>query len=291
MPDAQRVAIGKPDGSIQVWPVTIASVEPLLQLHSATPGLRSLNASANSRYLASLDEDGVALVWDLQIGQQMARVPAQPSCTEALVSPAGDRLVTLGREPTIAVWEIPSGKLMQSWDGPAQPLRAMQTRQDGWVVADQTLQQIFRIDLAQLEHAPQPLGATSRLHGGACVLSPQGDRLAVVGNWYYEAVAVRPVSDPAKTTFLGGHLSGALQAQWLDETRLVTAGFDGTLRIWNADSRQQLAVLSVDQLELRGFVIAADQSQLVSWHANPGERSSFVTWDLTTILGTEPSSP
>jgi hypothetical protein len=118
-PDGKMVAVGWSDGSVRLW-----DVEPWRErerLRGPTRDLiRSLAFSRDGRWLASecTDTDKTIRIWDLKKRQERTHLgggSSNPFGNSLAFTTDGRFLAAFGPKQTLKIWEVDSGKEMQSW--------------------------------------------------------------------------------------------------------------------------------------------------------------------------------
>lgn len=153
-------------------------------------------------------------------------------------SPDGKRLATGGGDKLIRIWDAASGRLLHECKGPTSFTCAVR-------------------------------------------FSPDGKLLAAAG---YETGAANVIYlfDPetgAELTRLPGHPTGGVRrlAFTLDGKQLVSAGFDGFLRVWDLATRKEVRAFRVENATVYGLSLTAD-GKLAATAGRDGLR----LWDLAS---------
>jgi WD40 repeat protein/Tfp pilus assembly protein PilF len=163
-------------------------------------------------------DHGVAVVWDLQSGQttvlrgfgRRKEEAHDEPITHAAFSPSGDRVVTTSRDDTAVVWTLP--------DGTGQRL----ANRPGQAIAGHTADITF----------------ASFNRSGTRVVTAGADGAAIVWQIPADSSEVQPKAKLENDR----HLTHALFSA--DEDYIITAGFDGTVRYWDANDGRPLALIT-----------------------------------------------
>ena len=218
--------------------------------HAEMP--ESVAVSPDGTHLASASDDGTVKVWDATTGQELLSFSTQHtgiSIFGLAYSPDGARIATASDDQTAKVWDAASG------------------------------QQLLVID-----HGA-PLGGLA--------FSPDGKHLATAG-----ADAMVRVWDSAngqQVLVLAGHgeatRAGSVHPGGViavlftpDGKRLVTAGADGTARLWDAETGQSLQVMAGHTNEVY-IALSPDGQRLVT----AGYDGFVKLWDISS--GADPAEP
>lgn len=114
-PDGSLLATGHRNGTINLWDIENGRAEIKLAAHNDT--VRSLDFSADNRYLASAGVDGSAKVWVVSSGELLSAMQHDDWVTAVSFSPNGRHLATGSRDGNIRIWDYADGELTTIWMG------------------------------------------------------------------------------------------------------------------------------------------------------------------------------
>jgi hypothetical protein len=190
-----------------------------------------------SRLAAAVFRQSAAYVWDLMLGQQIARL-SHNQVYGLSFNPDGETLVTAGWDSTIRFWSTDTGNLLRAVkvadhakDGDMRIYTVCYAPQGG-LIATAHLDGVVRIWQADEMLLRTQFHVRSRFHFGSMSFSPDGLWLATgAGNGGVE------VWDPltAKNVWnRGGHQSTVYTVGFGRDIRdLVTGGEDGVCYLWD----------------------------------------------------------
>ena len=284
------------------------------------------------RYFAVGCRDRPVRVWDTAHDRLLAELPASTEVMERgytsafpAVSADGDR-AAIARGNAVEVYELPGGRLVRTVTHRA-PVTAIAfaprgrdvisgaldgsliiTRDDGTV---QSLPSAAGVDLVAL--LPDGKAVTCdaqrrlRIHdpGGAVIanlamparvmsIRPHDTRMIALAS--YLDVAAPPIVidlETYRTVQLVGHVGKVYSARWVAGNRILTAGQEGTARMWDAATGRQLTVyrggpwfISDAALLNDSVVMAGDgDGQLRFWDAATGARLWTLQAHASWVVG------
>ncbi len=163
-------------------------------------------------------------------------------------------LMTTSDDQTTKVWELESGRMVQSIRSSAgMP--------------------------SFLSVLPSHEGGESGGAGGTQATTPRSPGRAVVG-YRSGVIEVRLIPNGELLKSLPAH-EGAIYtiARDADNARVATAGSDGVVRIWNANSFELLQALEAHVGQIHTVAFSPDGTQLCSG----GDDEAVIVWDLNTF--------
>jgi WD40 repeat protein/serine/threonine protein kinase/tetratricopeptide (TPR) repeat protein len=253
-PDGKRIVTATWEGSAWVWDVdTGRPVTDPLKHHGR---VNSAQFSPDGGRVVTASQDGTARVWDAQSGVQLTELQHGNlvSVTSAQFNPDGKRILTVSRDESTRVWDAQTGEQLTQLGGDVMSAQFSPDGKRILAVSGTTA----RIWDAQ---TGQPL--TEPLQNGTYVtsaqFSPDGKRIVTAtfggGARVWDAQTGQQLMDPlvhgraARPGELNRAANGgnAVGARWVvnsaqfspDGKRIVTAGDDGTARVWDVAPSQE----------------------------------------------------
>jgi WD40 repeat protein/serine/threonine protein kinase len=267
-PDGNTLASGDQDGVVKLWDVARVVHRPPLPIHEAA--VFGLAVSADGMLAATGGQDRVIMVWDLPTRRVRHRLRASAGVTRLAFGPRGKRLASNALDGTVTVWDLDSGKPLWSRKGTAvEPVFAFAP--DGATLAWTEGFAVVLGDAATGQERRRWLPHRELFSG--MVLSGDGARLytlSVAGTLVtWDVVSgqeLRARKVPQRATAL------ALSP---DDKRLVTAGEDGVVRFWDADSLESGQELRGHKGTVYALEFTGDGRSLLS----AGKDGTIRVWD------------
>jgi WD40 repeat protein len=320
------------DGTARIWDATAPyrrwGSEPMSDNCGIVPGVQP-----DGRFVAVGCGTRPTRVWDTAHDRLLAELPSvtpieNGGFTSAFpaVSAEGDR-AAIARGTAVELYVLPGGRLLRRIEH-AAPVSAVAfapvgrdlvsgavdgsilvTRDDG---ASRALQAAAGIDVAEL--LPDGRVVASDAARRLRVFSPSGTVLAalempermmslrregtrLVALPSYLAPAAPPlvvdVAQPRIVARLEGHTGRVVSARWIAQGRLITAGADGTARVWDGATGTLLqtyqggpGLLADASLTSEGLVIGGDaEGSLRFWDAASGAKLWTLPVHKSAVIG------
>ena len=145
-----------------------------------------------------------------------------------------------------------------------------------------TLTEAARVSLAEHPEAKRPDHVVSAL-----AYSADGRTLAVGLLNPHIILLLDPVTLATRGELVG-HLGLVAQVVFTpDGQTLVSAGHDGTVRVWDVAARRERQTIDQFQGNVRGLALSPDGTRIYTGEAIPGAKGKAQSWDLATgrLLG------
>ncbi len=248
----------------------------------------ALAADPGGGWLAAGTATGSVLLWDLS-GQKdgsknrsrkLVECRKRDDCAvvRALAaSPDGSSLAGADERGGLRLWDPATGSMTGSLTSSPQPVRMLAWSADGRTLAGATADGLRLWDLDRPQAAPGTRRAGEDFHTVA--FGEHGGRWLAAGHADGTVLLWRPNGMPEE---LGAAHQGRVSALALGGARLVSAGAEGTVKLWDLDRLDTQPIVLRDHLmPVMSVVLSSDGSRLVS---ADGETVRAVPTETTALV-------
>ena len=272
LPDGRRVVSGHADPTrIAVWEVDTGRDVCLLD---AGEPVRAVSSVPDGRRLVSAGE--TLRVFDVESGEEMHRLRGHAGPVRSLAAFAdGCRIASAGEDRTVRIWDLEQARELLTLRGHDHAVTAVAATADGSrVMAFGGYEQTALV--------AWELGSGSELFrikvGQSCcfAVTPDGRRLVLFGGG--EGIEVRDAWSGDEIGRLRGHRQYAAVNALLvaSADRLLSAGSDRTVRVWNLNAYSELQTLRGHTDSVRALALGPD-GELA---ASGSDDETVRIWDL-----------
>jgi WD40 repeat protein len=274
--DGRRLVTGGADGTVRMWNVAPDGEREWLTV----PGGTGVAYSPDGRLLATGSEDGDVNLYDPKSGRRIRTLWGHTDWVNAVdFSPDGSRVASAADDGTVRIWDPASGVEAVTIDDPG-PITDVAFSPDGTRVATTNFGDGGRI--RTWDAATGELVRTLRNQRGdpaqgffSVEFSPDGTRLAGEDQ---EDTYIWRVED-------GKILARLQQPEYVhqlafspDGRQLVTAAFDGSIRMWDVPTGREIRSV-LGYTAALGLAFSPDGTQLATIHRDQRLR----LWDARTL--------
>ncbi len=231
--DGQHLVTGSGAGDITLWSVAEGTVEATAETNAGRVASLAVD-EANQTVVASTDlgalqvwsiadAGGLRSLWTLAgRGARVNAIAFHPTNNAILVSGNQDGL--------IHVWDVERKRIVRTLDDSADQITSLAVSHDGRYVASGSYDQKVRIwDLTSGDLRQVLVGHDLAVSGVA--FSPDSRLLA--SSSYDESIKTWAWADRKNLCTLTGHAGFVYSVAFVNNSTLVSGGYDGTVRTWD----------------------------------------------------------
>jgi WD40 repeat protein len=241
-PDGTRVASSGADGRLRIWDAKRGG-----QIASFSLGAGEVPThvdwSADGRHIAMTDPSASLRLFDVDAGTSWPLEGHDGEVNAAQFTPDGARLVSIGRDSTVRVWDVATRAQLRVLYGHSALVESMAFSTDGSRLVTCSEDATVRVwNLANGESRVLR-GHTATVQ--ACAFSP--DAQWVVSGSADTTLRVWDVHEVPETV-LRGHVHDVLSVAWSpDGARVASGSQDATIRLWDAQAGEAREILAGHQ--------------------------------------------
>ena len=228
-------------GSIVLWESLTGKVLAELAGHSSP--VSAIAISADGKLVASSgDADGSIKLWSTETRQELTTLRGSLGILSLDFSPDKRRIVSSGRDNSIRVWDVESGKELFNLGNRSSWTLKVRFSPDGKMFASTDMGFTIKLWDSETGKLVQTLkGHANTIYSLA--FSPDGKRLATGSD--DKTIRIWDLKSGVELTALCGHTSEVWHVFFTSDGKtLISSGEDGT-RIWRASTEEEVRALPV----------------------------------------------
>lgn len=295
--DAVSYAVYSPDGNalatigsdllVRIWNVQSGAQQQTLQGH--TKAIRAVAFSQDGQRLVTASDDKTARIWDVATGQELRQLLGHSKrVNSAVFAPDNLRIVTASNDNTARVWDAVTGAEQLQLDHADYVIFATFSPNGQWLVSA-SKDGIARlwdarrgIELQELEGHTASVQYAAFSPDNKLIVTASDDQ--TIRLWPVDRCLVSRSRCKA-TTVLTGHLDTVTMATFSNHDggkQIVSASWDGTVRLWAVESGIQLLQLGDQSSKFNTASFSRNDQCIVSASDNGTVRTWVV--DVDTLL-------
>jgi WD40 repeat protein/tRNA A-37 threonylcarbamoyl transferase component Bud32 len=276
--DGATIVSAAEDGTVRTWDARAAENDGVLRGHTAF--VYGVAFHPDGEQAASASWDGTVRIWDTTTGRQTAllRHGEQEVVSSVAFHPDGKLLATRSRD-AVRLWDLASGREVHRWDvsndGWKDTRLAFSRRGDR--LAAGCVGNVIRVwDVESRKETAVLEGHKDGVHD--VTFSPDGRWLASAADVGDPVVRIWDAARGKQVQALEGHTADVYAVAFNhDGSLLATGAADGTVRLWDASTWRQVAVLE-HGVNVYGVAFSPDGARLACACGD----GSIRFWDVAT---------
>jgi WD40 repeat protein len=243
-------------------------------------GIKDVDFSPDGRLLATASADGFTTLWATRTGKPVRQIPDSPSgVTKVAFNPDGKLLASGGTDAGVRVWDVASGVRLYFFPGHKNAISALAWSPDGRVLASGSLDLTVRLWGVQNLVEYGSLIAVLAGHNEAVnALGFSADGRSLATGSVDGTARVWDASPEEELRVLGRAKAPMMAARWAGNT-IVAAAEDGTVRLFDAETRKRTHLLRVAGNGALTSMAASADGSIVAAGGSGGETT---VWDGST---------
>jgi WD40 repeat protein/beta-lactamase regulating signal transducer with metallopeptidase domain len=275
-PDGKLLATGSPDRRVRVWDTETGKLHHVLEGHATW--IYAVAFSPDGKTLASGGYDKTIRLWDAATGAVHRILKGHKASVRALAfSPDGKTLASGGSDRTIRLWTMNAEGEPLLLKGHEDTVRVLAFSPDGKTLASGSDDQTVKLwDTAEKsERVTLKGGHTTEVT--TLIFSPRGKVLlsAAAGG----GIILWDAATGTQLSQLSAHNDAVTGLTYLDSKRLLSAGLDGKVKIWQP-LPSPIRLLRGHTGPVAAVVISRDGRRLLTGSGWPQGDKSARLWDL-----------
>ncbi|TWU02539.1 protein kinase domain-containing protein [Stieleria varia] len=271
-PDGQLAASAsgwpKGDKTVRLWDVHLG--KELRRFDGHTDDVQSVHFADNGTKLLSSGHDGTLRLWNIETGEEIQKLTSHEGrVLETAISPGGHLAVSGGDDAKIRLWDIEASEKLEDLDRLPDRVLAVAISPTSQHVLAASAELLYLYDVAQRKRIHMLSGHSSPVEDIS--FSADGQFAASCGGSEAIVWDVAAGQSRCRIATNGVRVFGVKFSQ--DGMQVIGALGDGTVRIWDAQSGDELYRLSDHHEIAWAITVSPDGRYLLSGGGGKGGAS------------------
>ncbi|MBI1914769.1 MAG: protein kinase [Planctomycetes bacterium] len=270
--DGKRIVSGSGDQTVKVWDAHTG--QEALTLKGHTGPVSSVAFAADGKRIASGSVDQTVKVWDAQTGQETLTLKGHTSPVYSVsFSPDGKRIASGSFDGMVKVWEAQTGQEALTLKGHTNWVASVAFSADGKRIVSGSYDQTVRVwdahtgqETLILKGHTFWVTSVAFSADGKRIVSGSADSTVKVWEAHsgQEHLTLKGHTFPVMSVALGHTLEVTSVAFSADGKRIASASHDQTVKVWDAQTGQELRTLKGHTFWVNGVAFSADGKRIAS---------------------------